>query len=379
MATLPEHTQPLGGKVNNSDAIPEVDFSFVRYANCWEDPTLLIKTLKPAPGKRILSIASAGDNSLSLLASGAEVIAADLNPSQLACAELRKEAIRVLDQGEFLQFAGITDATNRQATYQTIRTSLSSDAQRYWDAQPQAIEAGFVHAGKFENYFRLFRTRIMPLIHRKNTIQKLLKTKSPKQREQFYQHVWNNRRWQWLFHFFFSKKMMGKHGRDPEFFKHVEGSVADRILARTEYALTRLDTHSNPYLTYILTGNFQTALPHYLQPETYIAIQRNIDNLTLRHGAIDAIAEEVGSDSFDGYNLSDIFEYLSQEQCTEVYGRLLSAARPKARFAYWNMLVPRECPESHSTKITPLTDEAETLFLEDQAFFYSRFVAEEVR
>lgn len=365
--------------MNSEKTIPDADFSFVRYANCWEDPRLLIAALHPSPGKRILSIASAGDNSLSLLATGAEVVAADLNPAQLACAELRKEAIRALDQQEFLQFAGIASAGDRQKTYRGIRNTLTQNAQRYWDARPDVIASGFIHAGKFENYFRLFRTRIMPLIHRKETIQQLLQKKSQEERYQFYHQVWCNRRWKWLFRLFFSKRSMGKFGRDPEFFRHVEGSVADRILARTEHALTLLDTHTNPYLRYILTGNFGATLPHYLQSDNYEAIRRNIDNLTFRHGAIDAIAEEYGANSFDGYNLSDIFEYLSPEQCTEVYERLLAAARPKARFAYWNMLVPRKCPDSLADRVVLLEDEAQSLFHEDMAFFYSRFVIEEVR
>lgn len=41
--------------------IPAADFSFVRYANCWEDAALLVRALRPAPGMRLLSIASAGD------------------------------------------------------------------------------------------------------------------------------------------------------------------------------------------------------------------------------------------------------------------------------------------------------------------------------
>ena len=365
--------------MNSEKTIPNADFSFVRYANCWEDPCLLIKALQPSVGKRILSIASAGDNSLSLLAAGAEVLAADLNPAQLACAELRKEAIRALDQKEFLQFAGIAVAEDRKKTYRGIRNALTRDAQRYWDVRPDVIASGFIHAGKFENYFRLFRTRIMPLIHRQETIQQLLQKKSMEKRYHFYHQVWCNRRWKWLFHLFFSKRAMGRLGRDPEFFRHVEGSVADRILARTEHALTILDTSANPYLRYILTGNFGATLPHYLQPNNYEAIRRNIDNLKLRHGAIDAVAEEYGAGSFDGYNLSDIFEYLSPEQCAGVYGRLLAAARPKARFAYWNMLVPRKCPNSLADRIVFLEDEAQSLFREDMAFFYSRFVVEEVR
>jgi len=365
--------------VNNEKNSPDVDFSFVRYANCWEDPRLLIEALRPESGKRILSIASAGDNALSLLSTGACVVAVDLNRAQLACTELRKEAIRALDQPEFLKFAGITPSADRAKTYQHIRTTLGTEAQAYWDAHLGEIQSGFIHSGKFENYFRLFRTRIMPLIHRPETIQQLLQKKSPEKRDQFYHQVWCNRRWKWLFHLFFSKRAMGRLGRDPEFFRHVEGAVADRILARTEHALTLLDTSTNPYLRYILTGNFGTALPHYLEPTQYEAIQRNIDNLELRHGAIDVIAEACGTGSFDGYNLSDIFEYLSPEQCTEVYGRLLAAARPKARLAYWNMLVPRECPPSLGNRVQRLEKESKSLLEKDMAFFYSRFVVEEVR
>ena len=49
----------------------------------------------------------------------------------------------------------------------------------------------------------------------------------------------------------------------------MEGDVAGRLLHRAEYAVTVLPTHDNPYLEYILTGNFSQALPHYLRPEHF--------------------------------------------------------------------------------------------------------------
>ena len=69
-----------------------VSFHFIRYANCWEDADVLCEALQPRKGMRILSIASAGDNSLALLAEGAEVVAADLSIAQLACLELRRRS-----------------------------------------------------------------------------------------------------------------------------------------------------------------------------------------------------------------------------------------------------------------------------------------------
>lgn len=83
-------------------------------------------------------------------------------------------------------------------------------------------------------------------------------------------------------------------------------------------------------------------------------------------------------DGFHGFNLSDIFEYLAPGTTAQVYGRLLESAHPGARFAYWNMLVPRRRPEDFADKVRPLEGEARELFAGDLAFFYSAFVLEEV-
>ena len=171
---------------------------------------------------------------------------------------------------------------------------------------------------------------------------------------------------------------MGRLGRDPEFFRYVEGSVAERILERVEYALTVLPVHSNPYVEFILTGHFRQALPYYLQPEVWPELRRHLDRLTLYEGAIDEAAREHRGDGFDGFNLSDIFEYLDPETSATVYGRLADAARPGARLAYWNMLVPRRLAATQPGRARPLDAEARELFAHDRAFFYNAFVLEEV-
>ena len=135
------------------------DFGIIRYANCWEDADVLCASLEAAPGKRMLSIASAGDNALALIAEGCDVIAVDLSPAQLACVELRREAFRELDYDETLAFLGVTEASQREHTYQRLSGGLSSGAKGYWDANGALIAAGVIHAGKFESYFKKFRQR----------------------------------------------------------------------------------------------------------------------------------------------------------------------------------------------------------------------------
>lgn len=361
------------------DAIEKrADFSYVRYANCWEDTEVLCRALEPAPGKRFLSIASAGDNSLALLAQGAEVVATDLNLSQLACVELRREAIRVLTHSECLSFFGITPAPDRLQVYSELHAGLSSNAAAFWDARPQEIRDGFIHCGKFEKYFQSFRKKVLPLIHNRKTVADLLTEKTREARYRFYDEEWANLRWHLLFKIFFSRFVMGRSGRDPEFFRYVEVPVSESILQRTKYALTELKTHNNPYLTYILTGNYCGSLPYYLQPEIFTLIKTNLDKLTLFLGPVQEAARELGSRRFDGFNLSDIFEYLDQETCTLLYRVLLDHANGGARFAYWNMLVPRHRPEELADRVVPLPGLARELFAIDKAFFYSNFIIEEV-
>lgn len=354
------------------------DFGLIRYANCWEDAELLVRALEPGPGKRILSIASAGDNAITLAAAGAEVVAADLSIPQLACAELRIAAIRELDYYELLQFLGITEHPDRRAVYAKLRGGLSTRAAEYWDSKPEVLAAGLVFGGKFENYFRVFRQRILALIHSRKTITEMLRPKSRAERQEFYERRWNNRRWRWLFKIFFSRTVMGRLGRDPEFFRYVEGSVADRILTRARHALVELPTEENPFLQFIVNGNFGPALPTYLRPESYAAVRQGVERITLVHGPIDQVAESHRARGWDGYNLSDIFEYMGPELTEDVYGRLIEHACPDARLAYWNMLVPRRRPERFAERIESLDLLAADCFFQDRAFFYSAFVVERV-
>ena len=356
-----------------------VRFDLIRYANCWEDASILSEALEPA-GKRILSIASGGDNCFALLAAGADVVAADLSAAQLACVALKREAIRVLDREPLLGFLGIGPAGDRREVYaRQLRGRLPPEAQAFWDAHPEAIARGIVHAGKFEAYFQCFRRRVLPFVHRRATVAALLQPRDGAGRRRFYEREWNTWRWRLLFRLFFSRFVMGRLGRDPEFFRFVEGSVAARILARTEHALTALSTHDNPYLSYILAGNFGPALPPYLEPAAHAALRVRLDRLTLHHGGIEDAAQAHAGPGFDGFNLSDIFEYLPPEVCESLYAALLAVARPGARFAYWNMLVPRTCPASLAGRVRPLEELAARLFERDRAFFYRRFIVEEVR
>jgi S-adenosylmethionine-diacylglycerol 3-amino-3-carboxypropyl transferase len=356
-------------------------FDLIRYANVWEDAEVLCAALRPEPGKRILSIASGGDNSFSLLAGGAEVVAVDLSAAQLSLVELKRAALRRLGDDALLAFLGVRPAAaeERQRLFHRLEKDLSDRARTFWWERPSAIGEGVIHHGKFESYFRLFRTRVLPLVHGRKTVQRLLEPRDAAARRTFYDETWDTWRWRLLFRVFFSRFTMGRLGRDPEFFRYVEGSVAENILGRTKYALTELPVHSNPYIDYILTGNYTHTLPHWLRPEVVPKIRESLGRLSLLEGSAEQIAAAVAERAgFDGFNLSDIFEYMDAATSEAVYGRLLATARPGARFAYWNMLAPRRLAPAFPGRVLSLDDEAKELFARDLAFFYSAFVIDEV-
>ncbi|MDR0433783.1 MAG: BtaA family protein [Gracilibacteraceae bacterium] len=372
-------------------------FDYVRYAQCWEDADILLEALNPAPKPQqsqqtqqtqqtqqcqqshTLSIASGGENSFSLLAGGGKVTAVDLSLPQLAVCALKREAYRQLDYPEFLAFLGVKPSPDRLPAYRRLAGNIEPQYRTWLEANLPLLEGGIVHCGKFEHYFKLFRRRILPLIHSPRTVARLLAGSPDRaERRRFYESGWNNLRYRLLFRVFFSRRVMGRAGRDTAFFDQVRGGVAGRIKRRVKDGLIEVNGPDNPYLHYILTGNYGAVLPHALRPENFAAIKANAGNLTMVQAPVEAALAGLPDGGLTGFNLSDIFEYMDPGQMNALYARLLAKAAPEARLVYWNMLVPREADRNvFAGQIRRLDETAAELLLRDKAFFYSRLIIEE--
>lgn len=362
-----------------SDIGTRADFSELRYAQCWEDTEVLLRGLALEPGQTVLSIASGGDNTLALLTTRPkQIIALDLSQAQLAMLELRIAAYRALDYPQMLELIGTRKSVRRLEFYERCRPHLSGMAQGYWDDRSEAIIQGASNSGRFERYLQLFSRRILPIIHSYRVRTQLLLPRSRAEREQYYQDVWNSWRWRLLFRLFFSRAVMSRTGRAPAFFAYAEGNVAEHLLQRTRHALVNLDPSRNPYLQWILLGHNGPALPFALRAENFQPIREQLDRITLRQQSIEQYLTDHPGLRFDGFNLSDIFEYMSLDEYSAMLKRLADAANPGARLVYWNLFAPRTRPPQLADRLTPLTDLAATLYAQDQAFFYSAVVVEEV-
>jgi S-adenosylmethionine-diacylglycerol 3-amino-3-carboxypropyl transferase len=367
-------------KAMRSEAAARADFGAIRYAQVWEDADVLLAALEVQPGDVCLSIASAGDNAVALLTKDpARVIALDLSPAQLACLELRVAAYKTLRHGELLELIGSRPSNRRTELFDRCQPVLGQAAREFWHSRRPDIERGIGSLGKFERYFELFRTRVLPLVHSRPTVLQLLERKPLEDRRRFYQDRWDNWRWRLMFRVFFSRPVMGRLGRDPEFFRYVDADVAGSILQRTRHALTELDPSDNPYVHWILTGTHGTALPCALRPEHFETIRSRIERLEWCGQSLEEFLASCPDAALDRLNLSDVFEYVSLDHYHRTLELIVRRSRRGARLAYWNMLAPRRRPDSLGDRLRPLEELAGRLHLEDKAFFYSALRVEEVR
>ncbi len=354
-------------------------FDIIRYAQVWEDAEILIQGLQINEKDNILSIASAGENAISMLIKNPnKIYAIDLNTNQMACTELKKIAYKFLDYDECMRLIGVFECDNRIEIYNKIKENLSKATKQYLDNNIDIIEKGIIHTGKFEHYFQLFGKKVLPLIHSKKIRQELLKSKTREERIEFYDKKWNNLRWKALFRIFFSRTVMGKLGRDKAFFRYVNVNVAEHILERTKYAITELDTSQNSYLHYIINGKYDNVLPVAYRKENFETIKKNIDKLILLSESVETFVEREDVDYISKYNLSDIFEYMDDSQMCKIIEKIFTKSPAKTRLAYWNMLADKRASK-YFDNLEYKEKESKELLKKDKAFFYSNFIIEEIK
>lgn len=353
-------------------------FDHIRYAQLWEDADVLTRGLGDCAGETLVSICSAGDNALAMLTlDPAKVVVVDLSPAQIACLRLRIGAYRALSHAEFLELTGSRPSKRRDELLDRALRDCDPEVCAFWQGLVSDVTAnGIGGVGKFERYFRIFRTRLLPLVHSQRTIEDIFLPRSRVDREAFFETRFNTFRWRMLLKLFFSRFVMGRMGRDKTFFDHVEGSPSQHVARRIRHAGVDTDPSQNPYLHWIMTGTHGTALPMAWRAEHYETIRMRLDRLDIRLGSLEAFVAT--GETAIGFNLSDIFEYMSPEVFEQVYGSILHAAEPGARLVYWNMMAPRRVPALYADRVSTLTDLEDRLKALDMAFFYSDFVLEEV-
>ncbi len=104
-----------------------------------------------------------------------------------------------------------------------------------------------------------------------------------------------------------------------------------------------------------------------------------IDRITLVNDELERYIVQAQAGRFNKANLSDVFEYMSEEASDRMFSVLAERLREGGRIAYWNLLAPRTPPLPLQGRLRPLTATASRLHGCDRTWFYRAFHVNEVQ
>jgi S-adenosylmethionine-diacylglycerol 3-amino-3-carboxypropyl transferase len=352
------------------------------FAQVREDPLLEIESLAPTANSTVIVVSSGGCTALSLLARGAgRVVAVDSNITQNHLVELKAQALRWLDPSALPAFlgAGAASRASRLADYDALRTYLSDDAAKYWDSHRRLIARGVLNSGVSEVFIRVVVGAMRLLVHPTSRIDRLLACETLAEQRAFYHNEWNTRRWRMLFKVLLSRRAFDRT-YDPAFFEKVEnGDFAAHFLRLMGHALCEIPVASNYFLHHMLRGTYRTAIvggvPPYLDRATHAQTRERVENLELVDGGYTEYLATCPDDSVDGFSLSNICEWLDQQQINNLFAQVIRVARPGARLCFRNFVGHTEVPEEFRLTIREDVEAGRAAIARDRSCLQARFVA----
>jgi S-adenosylmethionine-diacylglycerol 3-amino-3-carboxypropyl transferase len=317
------------------------------FAQVREDPRLEIAALSGHLHDPIAIVTSAGCTALALVAHGADqVIGIDLNRTQNHLCELKAVAVAQLGPAAAAaMLGGGPEEEDRLMAYQKVRLTLSLGAREYWDARDSAILAGVLNAGATEKLMRVLARTVRTVVHNRERIAKLLAQSGQAEQRRFYDEEWNTPRWRLLFQLLCNKMTM-RRTYDPAFFEQVAiPSFARHFHHTAELALRELPANDNYFLQFIFTGHYlPDARPPYLD-ESYAARLAQVgERLALVDGGFIDYLREQPAGSLGGFALSNICEWLTDDEIDELFKQVVRTARPGARLVFRNFVGWTEVP-----------------------------------
>ncbi len=355
----------------------------VVYANVWEDPELNRLSLFVKPGDSVLSITSGGCNSLCLLLDDpARVVSIDLNPAQLAMLEFKRAAIMELDYEDFLEALGVPflhetprhPPEYRVELYRRIKRHMPPYAVQFWDENQDIIRKGIFLCGKVEAFFALYR-RILGFLYDFGDIEKLCHCSNLEEQKKMYKNL-RKRRWRFLNSVLLNKFVLSLVKGAHSFAQVEDPDLAGNLSRKIDKAMTTFFNPENFFLCVMLLGGHHSRkhMSPYLLEENYPRLKRNIGRLEIFEGTVGDVLRKNGKGTFDKFNLSNIFEWMTNEIFNGVIREVLDLARPGSRLCYrYTLAKPRLLNSENSARLVSEPDLALKLFNQDRSFIYESF------
>lgn len=357
----------------------QVDLSQLLFGMCWEDPDSDRVALAIEPGDTVVTITSGGCNTLSLLLEDpGKIYAVDINASQSHLLELKRAAIRRLDQDALWAFLGLTDSDRRLQVFDTLRGDLSPAAIEYWTRKAAAVEMGVVYQGRYESFIQKFG-RVLSVVQGKKRIEGFFRCETLEQQREYFDKRWNTPQWRLLFQLAFNKWMLAKRGLTADYFKFDDGSssFAESFFRRSKHAMCEIPIQTNYFLAQYLRGRYwnEETVPLYLRKDSLALVRERLDRIEIVTSDAQSWLGAQADSSMDALSLSNICELMSVDESERLFAQVARCARPGARICFRNLIVPRGVPADLQGEIELQEQMSRELIARDRSFVYSRVQA----
>jgi S-adenosylmethionine-diacylglycerol 3-amino-3-carboxypropyl transferase len=217
----------------------------------------------------------------------------------------------------------------------------------YWDARPRIVREGAALAGRQDRYLHAVG-RAVRLLQGSARVRRLLACDDAEVQRRFYDEEWNGRLWRTLCDVVFSRFVLDR-AFDPAHFTYArEGSPGPRFRAAAERLLREVPAASNFYLHYLFTRSYPSdaCCPAWLRRGAPEALRGRLDALRVETASLEAVLAAAPDASYDLFNLSNAFDWVSDEEFARTLAQIVRVARPGARLCTWTNIVntPRCVP-----------------------------------
>ncbi len=349
------------------------------FTHNWEDPESDQAALKIKSGETVFAITSGACNVLGfLLFDPAVIYSIDINPAQSYILDLKIAAIKALEFDEFITFSGIKKSNNRAALYNKIEPFLGTEARAFWARRHRVLKEGFFMNGKYERFIRV-AGKFMTLLQGKARVQKLFAEKSGLEQEQYYDQVWNTKRFYNLFKVIFNKRMLARRGLVADYFHFDDGSksFADSFYNRSKKAFRDIPIKDNYFLSLYLFGKYQSEneVPAYLKKENYETIKSRIERIKFNTAEAQVWLDTMPDESINCFALSNICELMSEKDTRRLFTSVSRTGSKSSRIIFRNLMIPREVPEDLKNIIVKDEVLSRDIQFKDRSFVYGKVAA----
>lgn len=315
-----------------------------------EDERTEAHALAVAAGPRVLSVCSAGDMPLSLLALGAaSVEAVDVHPGQLHLARLKAAAVAGLEREAAIRFLGFHPASSREraGALREVLPGLPSATRRFWERNRRAALAGVIWAGRYERYVRRLVRLALPLLGRGRFLRLFDAADIAEQRAHF-DRAFDRPALRAVFRLAFHPRVYARRGLDPTGLSQraAASSLGDQFFARFRDLCTATPARENHLLQLTLLGRTLSsdAVPAWLSRDGFRRARERLDRLTFVEQDLVERVAAAPPGAFSAAHLSNVVDWLPEARFHELLRRLVARPERPLRLVWRFIHVDRPLP-----------------------------------